>query len=539
MNKRHSLRLVIIVLLLLALVLQGCMLFPAAQSGATVPQPPPPEEEAEEPVVPISVPRVRGRFTLRYDPESPINPIISLSSDNIILSSLMYESLFVLDGNLNVQPVLCESWTTEDNITYRFELRAGISMSDGTTMTAEDAAYSLRQAVRIGRFANRLRNIRSITTDGNMTLVVVLHSPHNRFVNLLDVPIIKSGSIEYRVPPGTGPYIFSDSDEMRLERFAGYRRFLDLPVSSIYLRQCGDHELTELFDNGELSLLWDDPSNVFDIRINRFHETRFYDTTALQFIGFNTRIAPLRDQNLRRAIGFSIERDYIVSEIMPGQSLAAPLAISPAYRLYNPQWESSAAHPHRAMAALLFESGFEDHDNDTFLEYPDGGGGFMKFTIDFIVNSENTHKVQAAHRIASSLRRTGINVVVRELPWPNFINALELKDFDMFYGETVLSADFDISSLVLPGGRLDYGGMGNAENRLLIDNFLSAGSDASERAAARLLCEDINIHAPFVPILYKRYAIYTPMGAVSGAEPSQSGVFRSFTDWLIDLTMLT
>ena len=530
-------RLIPALVLVLALLLQGCF-FDSQQDYVPAETIPPPDEPLDNIVVPINVPRSPGQFTLRYDPSSSLNPIMSLSSENIILSSLLYESLFALDGNLNIHPVLCESWSTENNVTYTFNIKPDIAMNDGSTLTADDVAYTLRQAMQRGRFVNRLRNIRSISSDGDLTLTVVLRSANSRFIYLLDVPVIKDGSIDDPVPPGTGPYEFTRPGSIQLTRFVRYRDYSNLPVLVIHLRESGDNELTELFDNGELSLIWDDPADSYDIRLNRLHETRFYNTTALQFIGFNTRLAPLRNPDVRRAIGVSIERDIIVSEVMPGQSLGSPLALSPAYRLYRQDWEPTAVHPLREMSVLLESAGLVDDNEDTFLQYPEGGE-YVSFTIDFIVNSENMHKVRTAQMIASGLRRVGINVAVRELPWPNFINALESGNFDMFYGETVLSADFDLSPLLLANGSLNFGGTGRSDYALLIENFLSAQSDYEEQIAAGILVDEIRFNAPFVPVLYKRYAVYTPMAAISDASPSQSAIFRLFPGWSVDLSMLT
>jgi peptide/nickel transport system substrate-binding protein len=525
--------------LISALFLQGCQALPAPEEDIPIPEDPSVEVVPPPVAPPILSPPSFGRFTLRYDSKSTLNPITSSSSDNILLTSLMYESLFTLDGNLNVEPVLCESWSTEDNITYIFELRPEIAMSDGSYLTADDVTYTLRRAMTSGRFVNRLNTIRSIASDGDLTVTIVLNSANRRFIRLLDVPIIKNGSINNRVPPGTGPYIYTGEEALRLERFPQHRDFFRLPLTTIYLRECGDSELTELFDDGELSLLWDNPTDPFDIRLNRLRDTRFYDTTAMQFIGFNARSVVLRNQDVRRAIGCAINRQHITEVIMPGQTLAAPLAISPAYEFYDVAWERVFHNPLVEMALLINRAGLEDYNQDSFFEYRDDYGVFQEFSLDFIVNSENIHKIRAAHSIADTLRRTGFDITVRELPWDRFISALRNGNFDMYYGETVLSADFDLSPLLLPNGRHNYGLTGSTMYQPLIDDFLSAQTDADERAAAARLCEEIRVYAPFVPILYKRYAIYTPLRAIIGATPSQSGIFHRFADWSIDLTMLS
>jgi len=325
---------------------------------------------------------------------------------------------------------------------------------------------------------------------------------------------------------------------MRLDRSPDHRDYNRLPISTIYLRACGDSELTELFDDGKLSLLWDDPADVFDIRLNRLHDRRFYDTTMLQFIGFNANHIALRDPDVRRAIAVSIERQHIIDTVLSGHALAAPLALSPAFYLYDTDWERRDLPPLREMAELLVRAGLEDANDCSFLELSDGFGGYFEFTIDFIVNSENTYKVRAAHMITNTLRRNGLDVTVRELPWDRFMNALQTGNFDMYYGEMMLGADFNLTPLLLPGG-LNYGKTASSDYRPYLEDFLTAREDEWISWAAKRLIDEIMFNAPFAPILYKRHAVYTPIGAIFGAEPSQSGVFHNFPDWTINLYMLT
>ena len=539
MVKKSILIIFVLIILSPALLLQGCEFFEEPAELPTMAESSPPIV-FPPPEAPTRNPSAPGQFTIRYVPGVPVNPITSLTGDNIVLSSLLYEGLFTLDGNLNAKPVLCASWSTEDSITYTFVIKEGIAMNDGSLLTADDVVYTLRQAKQTGLFVNQLSIIKSIEidTDEELSITIVLNSANSRLIQLLDVPIIKNGSIDDQIPPGTGPYMFPGTGAMRLIRFAGYRDFEKLPLSTIYLLECGDYELAELFDGGSLSLLWDDPADSLNIILNRHNEIRYYDTTALQFIGYNSRSVILSNPDVRRAIGSSINRQYIVENIIPGQSLPAPLALSSAYRLYDKQWEQKFFDPLREMSALLSRADLEDFDNDSFLKYPDGFGGYIKISLDFIVNSNNPYKVSAAHRIADTLKLYGLEIIVRELSWDSFLEALNTGTFDMYYGEIILSADFDLSPLLLPDSKHNYGLTGAEYYRPLIENFLSAQTAEDERSAAESLCDQINLNAPFVPILYKRYMIYTPIGAVTGAAPSQSGVFNNFANWKIDLTMV-
>jgi len=535
--KNHLKRLLILLILMPAIFLQGC--FP--QPAASVEPEPIPHEEYEGEMLytpPVISPPQPGRFTLRYDPGSSLNPITTLTRENIVVSSLLHETLFSLDGNLMPHPVLVSEWSTEDNILFEFELLPNINMSDGGRMTAQDAVYSLRQAMVRGRFVNRLGSILRVESTGDLTFLIELRNSNSRFTHLLDIPVIRSGSSGSNLPPGTGPFRFSYEGAMNLVAFQGHRDYENLPIYIIHLRECADTQLTELFDTGELSLLWDDPHDAFEIRLNRLRETRYFETSIIQFLGFNTRHIALRDADVRRAISELIDRQYIVENIKrPGLTLASPMALSPAFHLYDTQWEYRRFPAQMIAGELLDRAGLYDYNSDMFLEVGDGFGNYTPFTIDFIVNIENSHKVSAAHQIAGTLRRNGLNVVVRELPWDRFIQALNSGNFDMYYGEIQLGADFDLSPLLL-AGPLNFGYTANSHFIPFIADFLRAETDSEIRWAAGRLLNEITLNAPFAPILYKRHAIYSPIGAITGANPSQTSVFHNLTDWSINLMML-
>src|SRR5260370_1196736 len=63
---------------------------------------------------------------------------------------MIYDTLFALDGNLEVKPQMVDKWTTsDDKLVWTFTLRDGLEFHDGTPVTAEDVVPSLKRwAVR-------------------------------------------------------------------------------------------------------------------------------------------------------------------------------------------------------------------------------------------------------------------------------------------------------------------------------------------------------------------------------------------------------
>ena len=141
--------------LLLALLLCACSA--AGQSTQATQQPT--EETAAAPTETAAAPKT---FGLSYLPEHGFNPYICTATVNRAAFSLLYESLFVVSSHFRAEPLLCESFTvSEDGKTYRYTLVSGVSFSDGTPLTAQDAAASLRAAQQSALYSGRLAHMLS------------------------------------------------------------------------------------------------------------------------------------------------------------------------------------------------------------------------------------------------------------------------------------------------------------------------------------------------------------------------------------------
>jgi peptide/nickel transport system substrate-binding protein len=65
---------------------------------------------------------------------------------------MIYDTLFALDANLEIQPQMVDKWkVSDDKLTWTFTLRDGLAFHDGAPVTSEDVIASLKRwAVRDG-----------------------------------------------------------------------------------------------------------------------------------------------------------------------------------------------------------------------------------------------------------------------------------------------------------------------------------------------------------------------------------------------------
>lgn len=464
-----------------------------------------------------------GRFSLRCDPDDSFNPYLCTGMTNDLISSLLYEGLFRLDSKLDVIPELCESCTTADGLVFTLTLKSGVTMSDGTEFTAADAAYSVNLARENTRWAGRLRHITECTAGENQTIIIKLDKVNRSLPALLDFPMIGLNCGSDSIPAGTGPYELNKSD-MTLRARRAYREYAKLPVDVIYLRVFSDEEITEAFSAGKLDLVRSDPSTgAASFRGN--YEARRYTSTILQYLGFNTSSMYLDDTALRRAIGCAVDRKTLISDVFGGSGVSAPLPIPKTVDWYSEEWEDGSEYTYYNLPSALRAIGMRDTDGDKFLEYPIGDGLFDTVYFRMLVNAESENKIAAAQAIAQNLISGGLDVQLEILSWDDFLFRLAEGSYELYYAETALSPDLDLSDLILPEGPLNFGNTGGEQFEGYIDSFLSSSDDETRIRTATNLYAQFTENCPFIPILFREYAVYSHRGAVSGLSPSVSGVF--------------
>ena len=152
--------------------------------------------------------------------------------------------------------------------------------------------------------------------------------------------------------------------------------------------------------------------------------------------------------------------------------------------------------------------------------------------LTLLVNSENAAKVSTAEFIAYQLESVGLTVTLKVLPFEDYAAALKAGNFDLYLGEVVLTADFDLSALLSPYGALNYGGWYSEEITPLLDAAASASPQQS--AAHSALLAHLEQQAPIGPICFKNSSVLTRWGMLSGLFPLRNNVFYQLENWIME-----
>lgn len=489
-------------------------------SGCWQEEPEEPEEllppfllEAEEETE--TGPSLPARFALPRGPGMSVDPVDCADGMQQVISSLLYEGLFRLDGAFEPQPCLCTGYTRDEDAThYTFQLRPGVQFSDGSSLTGRDVKATLDRARSSQRYGSRLAGISSVSASED-SVTVSLSSPNTALPALLDVPIVKSGKQDGPAPAGTGPYFLAEEETgSYLIANQSWWRGQGQPLERITLVDASDSSaMLYRFSSHEVQLITADLTGPQAVSTTGSVGCVDADTTVLQYVGCNTSRAPLDSPALRRALWLGVDRANVVEAYLSGHGRAAAFPVSPACALYPADLEE--AYSPEDFARAVSESGY----------------GAQR-TLTLLVNEENGFKQSIARLLADNWTAGGVSVEVRALPWEEYAAALSAGDFDLYYGEVRLSADWDLGSLLEPYGALNYSHWSDPD----ASGLMAACAGAEDRAAAmRALCLCLRDRAPILPVCFKSTSVLTQTGVADGLAPTAAEPLYALEQCVIHL----
>lgn len=464
-----------------------------------------------------SGPELPAAFSLAYHKDQSLNPITCGEGLQQDVASLLYETLFQLDPRFEPVPLLCESYSwDESGLVCTLNIRQGVLFSDGSTLTSADAAASLRAAAASERYGYRLRQVVSIVSNRSNQVVLTLSSPNRGLIALLDIPVVKSGTETQPIPTGTGPYLFvTGSEGNYLLSNSDWWQQKALPVSSIPLIHAKDQDTAVyLFSSRRVELLTLDPTGDQVASAGQTVETD-RPTAIFQYIGFNTVSGVFADAAARSAFSLGLQREMLVDALLSGHARAAQFPIAPQCSLYPSDLEQSYSRED-ALAALMSAG--------------QNTGEIRELTL--LVNEENPFRLASAKFIAESLSLLDWHITVIALPWEDYLLALDNGEFDLYYGEVRLTADWDLTDLIGTGGTMNYGGYSNESTDGLL---LAFASSENRQETAHRLCSHLLRTVPIAPLCFRSYVVSTHPGVAEGLFPSPDSTFYSLSGWTIHL----
>jgi peptide/nickel transport system substrate-binding protein len=408
----------------------------------------------------------------------------------------VYDTLVQPAADLSMEPALAESWEiSDDNLTWTFTLRDGVTFHNGRALTAEDVVYSYDRIMDpdVGA-ANSFRfaSIDEVVATDDRTVEIRLTRPTpNLLVNIggfkgmaiIPQEIVDDGTID-SFPIGTGPFRFVSSSPdqgILLEKNPDYWRAGEgLPhLDGIRFVQIPDPtvKLTNL-RTGEAD--WIDgvpPQNLDELANDSSVVLQRVPGGDYHYFALNQNREPFDNVDVRRAIAMAIDREVITEAAQFGAATSNQTAI-PASNFWANNYAPFTPGDTDGAAALLESAGVSD------------------LTIEFMVSSDFPETVTQAQVIASQLAAIGVTVEISDVDFGTWLDRQGQGDFDAFMLSWIGNIDPDDFYYAQhhSDGTFNFQGYSNPEVDALLDEARVETDQDARKAlydeAARLIVDE-------------------------------------------------
>jgi len=400
---------------------------------------------------------------------------------NNMLHGLAYETLLGLHPTtLDYMPVLATHWQiSADKQTFRFRINPNARWSDGVPVTSDDVLASWKLATDKGLQDPAITLIFSSFQPpvAESKYIVSVKAKDENWQNFLyfsgmfiyPAHILKGvdgaayiKEYNYKMLPGTGPYMLSEQDVekgrmVRIRRRPDYwaethRRNVGISnfdeIQQLVVR---DRNLEfEMFKRGDVDYyfvqraqMWVEELDYPNIQrgLNQKRKVFNHNPQGVSGIAINTRREPYNDIKVRKALRHLFNRETMVEKMMFNEYVLTD-SIFPGSVYENPNNEKVRYDPQRALT-LLAEAGWKDRDSS---------GRLVKNGQP--MNLEIVYGDQASERyftiFQEDLRKIGITLNLRFVTFETLVKLLDERTFSMasiaYTGEVFPSPEANLRS---------------------------------------------------------------------------------------------
>jgi peptide/nickel transport system substrate-binding protein len=271
--------------------------------------------------------------------------------------------------------VLATEWKLVDPTTWQFTLRPNVKFSNGEPWNAEVAKYNfdrIRDPEVKSGYLLFLTDVDHVDIVDPMTIKFVTKAPSPSLpINLAKLGMVpkqyateKGTAAMAKAPIGTGPYRVTEyvvDERVVLEPNADYWgpkptltkvtfRPIPEPASRVAALKTGRVDAISLVPIADIASIKADPN--FEVRAQPGLRAIFLLINTLTFD------TPLKDQKVRQALNYAIDKDALINTVLQGYGAKLNGSIvTPGYFGHDPQLQPYPYDPDKAKQ-LLTEAGY-------------------------------------------------------------------------------------------------------------------------------------------------------------------------------------
>lgn len=485
------------------------------------------------------------------------NPfVMDMSEMNHYCSSLMFLPLVELDKDLNFVPMLADSITTDDNLTFTVHIDEAAVWSDGTPVTAADVEYTVRRLCSpivanpymmyyvfegvddtTGFVEENAQEIAGIRIVDDKTVTFTVKTPmslisfengYARYMHIMPKHVIEQfGEAELTTNEWfshpdvvSGPYVVTDFDKEHYVSFtANANYFKGAPkIEKLNFKIVDGSQLLAGLKSGEIDVTHPTMSNI--------PETDYESVEALSDVSVSyvkpvthqsvfIQTANVPDERVRQALLCGIDREKILNELLKGHGEIVDGFVSSISPYYDSSIVPTQYDPEKAKE-LLAQAGWDESR-----------------VLKFYINSDDTTFANAAAIMVAQWAQIGVKAELRTVDFGTLMSTAGSLDYDLFAVQyTYPPADYSLDLVYLLAGEGSWTGYYDEEVANALEGT-AVSSDVTElteyyRIVDQKMQEDVPCFSAYVISAQSATA-----NRLQGVEQGVYGFFNNVQNWEI------
>ena len=423
-----------------------------------------------------------------------INPILNRDKSVGYIMNLIYDGLFEIDENYNVEPILVEKYTkSSDGKSINIKLKSDAIWHNNKEVTSSDVSFTvdLIKKTKDSPYVDLVENIKSIDISDSKNFTINLNENDPFIIDKLTFPVVSKDILgnlktdevsQYKYNLiGNGPYKikkYEDRKYIILERNEEY--FGDSPENrkEIFVKMVPDKE-----SQTEMVLALDsDIASISLSELSKFEDKKEFNITKYEgrdyeMVIFNYNNEFLNNVNFRKAIISSINKEKLLKEAYVDNATLSHFPLNTTSKYYNKDIESLEYDKEKAIEYLakalksvnesseskkqaevseqnsedlqgIIEDNSKDTSSNSQLSKEEMKEILNQIELNIVVSAENDERIKVANIIKQDLASIGIKSVIKELNEKDLTTALNSKEYDLAVVGYSLSSVPDARSII-------------------------------------------------------------------------------------------
>jgi len=466
-----------------------------------------------------------------------INPLISNNKEVLNLDKLIFEPLINITSDYKLEMCLATECSKISDTSYVIKIDNNKKWQDGSSLIAKDIQFTIDR-LKEGKsvYSYNVEKVISVEILDSSTVRINLSEPVPFFEYNLTFPILSNnyymGEDFYtstKIPIGTGMYKISsiDSSNIVLEKNNRWwnKENKDSKIETINIKIFS--EMGEIYNSFKLE-------NI-DVFTTANHNLENYIGTIgylkhefkgrnFDYLAFNCGNDILKNIEVRKAIGYAIDKTNIVSTIYNNNNYVSDFPIDYDNYLYTDNSVSSGYNQEQAKKVLQ-DSGWEYKNNRW---HKKESYSTKKINLKLTVNKEDTSRIAVAENIKAQLQQIGIHVTINKVSTASYNTILQNKNYEMILTGVYNSYSPNVETFFGENNLQNYN---NDELNNILTDIKNIKDESLLKEKYDKIIEIYNNELPFLSLYRNKVTVVRNQNLAGEITPNNYFSYYNFNTW--------